>query len=749
MLNLKNKKLLLLIAVAILLVLGLSVANATNITKTDTNKVSKKVSVTSSSNAIKDKSIDKKVVKNTSKNDLKTAASKTKTKLTISNVKKQYEVKDQLQVKVKLIDNKNKALKNQYLTVKVNKNSFKVKTDKKGVATTKKITLNNVGKYTISANFAGTKKYASSKVTKTTKSTKRSTKIVAENYLEYSEYQHENITFFLSNKKGKKINKKSSIDVIINNKNKKIKMEKGRIVLTLNNSKLNGVKLNNGTNNLTFKYSGDKTTKKVVKKYKFIINRTQPEIDLHVPDTILYGTKNHFYPILNRKGNNFNVVIDGRIYNCKEEYWGEYEGDDDESGDSAMYFANKLGKHTIYVKFAGNYEYAPTKTDVSYFNVVRAPSVLSLDLKNKNNVNETMYIKANLEYKEARWGQYYPTGEVINFTINNKTYQRKTVNGTATLKYTPKKVGNYTIKIKLNTSDSKNVTLNKTNKKFVVGKNIVKKATKFEVKYNKDIIKGRSQTINITLLYKPNQYLDLWKTVKNAKIVVETKSTEKEYKTNKKGQISIENQGENLSITYKGNSLLSKKQKQIKRTVHDKVKFNTSIEYVVSYYDDDFDNEGLVELELNSLDKIFRGDGIFDALSGDNNYIKINFLNNEGFILNSTTVDLYLDDVFIGSKSVENNTCRYYVYDIFDKTYKQYYDMKHVDDEWEDIYYVDKENNKTYTDSKIYEALLSKFTHIKFVINNDDVSNFTITHLINQTSNQNTINQSFETKNVL
>ena len=52
------------------------------------------------------------------------------------------------------------------------------------------------------------------KVTKTTKSTKMSMKIVAENYLEYSKNQHENITFFLSNKKGNKVNKKSGIDVV-------------------------------------------------------------------------------------------------------------------------------------------------------------------------------------------------------------------------------------------------------------------------------------------------------------------------------------------------------------------------------------------------------------------------------------------------------------------------------------------------------------------------------------------------------
>ncbi|MBQ6218476.1 MAG: hypothetical protein IJJ47_01975, partial [Methanosphaera sp.] len=152
MLNLKNKKLLLLVTVAIFLVLGLSVASATNITKTDVNKVSKKVSVASSSNAIKDKSIDKKVVKNSTKESVKTATSKTKTKVTISNVKKQYEVKDQLQVKAKLTDDNNNAIENQNLTLKFNKKSFNVKTDEKGCIT-EYLTISSVGKQDILLTF--------------------------------------------------------------------------------------------------------------------------------------------------------------------------------------------------------------------------------------------------------------------------------------------------------------------------------------------------------------------------------------------------------------------------------------------------------------------------------------------------------------------------------------------------------------------------------------------------------------------
>ena len=719
------------LTVFVMLLVGLSVASAANVTKTS-DKVSKKSVDTSK--AVKNFVVDKKVVKNTTKESIKTATSKTKTKVTISNVKKQYELKNQLQVKAKLTDNKNRALKNQYLTVKVNKNSFKVKTDKKGVATTKKISLNNVGKYTISANFAGTKKYASSKVTKTTKCTKMATKLVAENYLEYSKNQHENITFFLSNKKGKKINKKSSIDVIINNKNKKIKMEKGRIVLTLNNSKLNGVKLNNGTNNLTFKYTGDKTTKKVVKKFRFIINRTQPEIMMDVPKTINFGVIESFEPqILEPNYHHFKVIIDGKAYDARdawyEDYWYEDIEPEYDPPIPVNYLPNKIGKHSIYVKFAGDYEYAPTKTDVSYFNVVRSPSVLSLDLKNKYNLNEELIIQSKLVYKN---GQNI-TGENIIFSVNNQTFNRKTVDGIATLKYTPKKIGKYNISVDVKYYKNKNITKKNVNNTFKVGKNIIKKQTKIEVEYKKDILKNHNQTITVRLFHKPKQYNNTWTLLKNVNVDIKTDTFNKTFKTDSNGEINFSSADSNLYIYYVGNGSHLKSQTNVSVNIHKNATFTMKINYIHEYTYEDFDLFDYevecrqVKENFSSLMAMIKSEDDDDYIGDSGWYLEIIFKNNYNLSLNKGNLDIYLDDVLF--KSIKMNDSTIYTIYNFNSIVDKYFKYN-----TSSSCYVDRNNsNLIYAyDDEMEMALLSKFNNITYVYHNDGGVNKSISHSIRE-----------------
>ena len=85
----------------VILLLGLSVASATNVKKTS-DKVSNKSVDTSK--AVKNSVVDKKVVKNNTKENVKTATTKKKTKITVSGIKKQYEYGDNIQIKAKLID---------------------------------------------------------------------------------------------------------------------------------------------------------------------------------------------------------------------------------------------------------------------------------------------------------------------------------------------------------------------------------------------------------------------------------------------------------------------------------------------------------------------------------------------------------------------------------------------------------------------------------------------------------------------
>ena len=55
--------------------------------------------------------------------------------------------------------NQNKVMKNNYITLKVNKKTYKVKTNSKGQATFKITNLNKKGTYTAVVNYAGSKYY--------------------------------------------------------------------------------------------------------------------------------------------------------------------------------------------------------------------------------------------------------------------------------------------------------------------------------------------------------------------------------------------------------------------------------------------------------------------------------------------------------------------------------------------------------------------------------------------------------------
>ncbi len=744
-LNLNAKKTLLLLAVLVILLVGLSVASAVNVTKTS-DRVSKKSVDTSK--AVKNFVVDKNVVKNTTKESVKAATSKTKTKVTISNVKKQYEVKDQLQVKAKLTDNKNKALKNQYVAVKVNKNSFKVKTDKKGVAITKKITLNNVGKYTITANFAGTKKYAASKATKTTKTTKMTTKIVSdEQSLEYSKKDSFKINFLLLDNKNTTIKKNYNINVKINDKNKKIKVKKGKIIFSLNNSKLNGIKLKEGKNKIIFSYLGDKESKAIKQKFSLIIDRNHSNIkNFTIPKVINWGTAYNFSPVVGNKkdGDLIKVIINNTEYRS-------YEMDRTNGNRGnvipAVVIPNMTGKYSIYAEFMGDNNRAPAKTKTSYFDVVRDKSTLSLDVKDKYNLKEPMFIQSRLVYEN---GQNI-TGEKIKFSINNRTFTEKTVDGIATLKYTPKVEGNYSINVVVKDFKSKNITKKDTNSTFIVGKNIVKRATKIEIEYRKNMLKNHNQTIYITVYRQPKQYNDTWELFSNAKVDIISNNKNKTMKTSYDGRFSFESNDSFLSFSYAGNEKYSSSHENITIKLHDKADYSMKISYLSSYHKKGKD---YYEAHSSAMDML--------SFSKSNNkdwHIRIYFKNKDNLPLNKGNLDVYLDNIHFYSLDFKEFNQKYIYmssyyrsgYLVVSNKYASTYIIKYLEqgcfdtiiDEYfdyniENHCYIDKNNtNLNYSCSDIEIGLLPKFKNITYVYTNEDGVKQSISHLINGTKTDN------------
>ena len=598
-----------LVTVAILLVLGLSIASATNMTNTDTDKLSKKVSVTISSNAVKDKFIDKKIVKNNTKENVKTATSKTKTKITISNVKKQYEVKDQLQVKAKLTDNKNKALKDQYVIVKVNKNSYKVKTDKKGVATTKKITLNGVGNYSIMVDYMGNKQYAPSNDIGTTKITKITTKIVPAEYLEYNgDDLPDHITFYIKNKNDEKIKCNGTVKIQLNKKTFNKKVANGEFKLKIESKQINKIKLKT-INNITINFLGNKEYASSTINKNIVLNRTHTHVSFLnlTKKTINVGVTLKILPVLsyeeikNTKQLDYNniglienkdliVKINNKTFHTQNtvEYLSDIDGTQicKPEKDIINFTPKSEGTYKITSFFKGDEFYAPSNQITHIIKVKRQNSNITLNLKSKNNLKQPMYIKAEMIYKNGE----KPTGEQILFKINNKNYYKKTKEGMAILKYTPQKSGTYNIKVENTNKELKNINYILPTKKFEVGKNLVKNKVKFELNYSKNVMLSQKNNIVLKIKYQPNQYIDQWKPVsQGTRIHITFNNKTKDYSTNKKGLIKIningnQTQRNNVTIRYDGNKTTQNLTKKLNFNTLSEVKFNLILGYVYQEY---------------------------------------------------------------------------------------------------------------------------------------------------------------------
>ena len=532
MLNLKNKKLLLLVTVAIFLVLGLSVASATNITKTDVNKVSKKISVSSSSNAVKDKSIDKKVVKNTTKESIKTATSKTKTKVTISNVKKQYEVKDQLQVKAKLTDENNNAIENQNLTLKFNKKSFNVKTDEKGCIT-EYLTISSVGKQDILLTFAGSNRYFSTQANKTFTSTKRT-------------------TYFVTDESNFKFHKNSNVSYKIyfelKDKDDEVRFSDNEVKISIND-KIYDYNRDDSTSNVYLVYNKGNIDSLNNSKDKIILN------DFNQISITYLGNKNYLptnYSFNLTKGDKYHSSIEwfegipmDSKYNfterigspigisaylrsdCKNHY-DENEGVDENllkikingkkyTGDSMNpSYMSTPGTYIVSAEYPGSSaSYSSYLAHNLTIKIMDYPSRLVLKkVPQKNIINKKMTFYTTMNFND---GESINCGKIY-FNINGKVFKRDIVDGVSSLDYTPKKAGKYNISLKIVGFNSKKIKTINTNQSFSVAKGILKRELKVNTYFYKNVTKTLNQRVNL-VVWQFNPYNNMREMVSSLKML--------------------------------------------------------------------------------------------------------------------------------------------------------------------------------------------------------------------------------------
>lgn len=665
-------------------------------------------SVVSASNIDKNSTISKKdiksqEIKHIQKNNIKSAQSKTKTNIKIQNINKKYELNDKIQVKTILTDKKGKKLSNQKLSVKVDKKSYNIKTNNQGIALTNNITIKTLGKHKVEVRYSGNNNYYSSKTQTTFTSTKIATKIYTQKNLEYCNYETADIPFSLTNKNGKTIKINDKVNVKINDKTFKTSIKNGKITLNYNNQKLNNFNLNEGNNSLKLIFNGNNKYKKATFKTKLIVgNRLNTNLKfepikvfdnktkvwksskISVGDLIKvtpylensFGEKIEDGYNIKVNINNDTFITDSTNILDDENFWkyeiygrswyiSEYNHINtgysySSTGKpiryrSIYYHVKNAGLNNISLQFDGDEIFTPSKT-INNFTALKTKLYANLTLFEKNNLKENMYIKAQLKYSN----NYEPTGENVKFTINKKTYNLKTDNGTAILKFKPTKTGKYNIKMIVLSNSSKKIVYNNCHQNFTVGKNLVKKETRINVSCNEYVLKNHYQELIFNVTYKPNQYIDSWKLVpKGTKINITINNKSKVISINRLNQEysfnSTKLKTNNVTLKYLGNTLFKSSKNQINFTCLK----NCSVYMDIDYYMDIFNGtnwnsvspfEDYLENVEDNLIKLKKIDFLLSTLDE----IEIN----EGF------VELKINNKSIGKSNVKNNFARLnYSYD--------------------------------------------------------------------------------------
>ncbi|WP_220607641.1 hypothetical protein [Methanobrevibacter oralis] len=281
--------------------------------------------------------------------------------------------------------------------------------------------------------------------------------------------------------------------------------------VNINSGKLNnGVSfsgLNNNKYNITMEYMADSG---MMINYLIITGDSY----LHAKNIAMFHNDGSSYvlKLTDAKGNPIKnqiiqITIANKNYNIKT----------NDKGYAQLKIKQKAGNYKITTKFKGNNQYSPTKI-TNTLKILKSPIT-----QNKN--MEIYYLSGTFKVKIIKNnGKNAGPGHKVQFTINGKTYTKKTnKEGYATIKITQKPKT-----YKITTQYKKYKTTNQIKiKPLLTAKNIIKKKTKitqFQAKLVNN--KGKPQKQK-TITFKINKKTYKAKTNKNGIATIKIKNLQK------------------------------------------------------------------------------------------------------------------------------------------------------------------------------------------------------------------------------
>ena len=265
--------------------------------------------------------------------------------------------------------------------------------------------------------------------------------------------------------------------------------------------------LNNNKYNITMKYMTDNG---MMINYLIITGDSY----LHAKNIAMFYNDGSSYvlKLTDAKGNPIKnqiiqITIANKNYNIKT----------NDKGYAQLKIKQKAGNYKITAKFKGNNQYSPTKI-TNTLKILKSPIT-----QNKN--MEIYYLSGTFKVKIIKNnGKNAGPGHKVQFTINGKTYTKKTnKEGYATIKITQKPKT-----YKITTQYKKYKTTNQIKiKPLLTAKNIIKKKTKitqFQAKLVNN--KGKPQKQK-TITFKINKKTYKAKTNKNGIATIKIKNLQK------------------------------------------------------------------------------------------------------------------------------------------------------------------------------------------------------------------------------
>lgn len=337
----------------------------------------------------------------------KVVIKKTPTKISSSNVYMIPKMAENFYITLK--DGSNKPIANQKIVIKVNKKTYTLKTNSKGVAY-KKLKFNKKGTYTINIKYSGSKKYKSfSKTNKiVVKYSSKGVKLtVPKVTIPPKTYKY--YTISLKNLNGKGLAKQKVIVKLNGKKYSKVTNSKGNIVFKVKFSKIKSC-------SVSASYNGNKIYKKAHSDGKINVAKTPTKFAVSKVSSFPNEKKTYTVTLKTSSGKALSKMpvtmnVNGKTYSKVTNNKGQ--------ASLSLKFATEK-TYPVTVKYNGNSIYKSSKATGSFIVSKINTQLMSYDKTFASDANKTFRVTLKDKSGKAL------VNEKIVFKFKNQTFTKAT-----------------------------------------------------------------------------------------------------------------------------------------------------------------------------------------------------------------------------------------------------------------------------------------------------------------------------------